>query len=183
MIAMPASAQMFGNDFGADLDYDRFSTGFGESGVYDAFDYNDDTFLDREEYRTGLFADFDRDGDRMLTGDEFEAGYNRYALREGAAEYSPTMFEDYDGDSSGALEVGEFDTYYTDNFGDDFAGFDTDADGLLNYDEYGTGLYNAADRDRDQVLTIEEEGWFEGWFDGNDWDAEVESVREAYTDL
>jgi hypothetical protein len=83
-------------------------------------------------------------------------------------------------DDSGYLETTEFGEFYGNDYADYYAGLDADDDDFLSYDEYGTGLYNAADYDQNQVITIEEEGWFEGWFDGDDLEAEIKSAGEVY---
>jgi hypothetical protein len=180
LIAGTASAQMFGGTYGTDLDYDRFNTGLSETGYYGALDRNDDMMLDRSEYATGLYADYDTDNDMMISNDEFEMGYGRYMGMDG---YDSEMFGTYDANADGFLTQEEFGTYYGDNKIDYYDSMDADADGFLNEDEYSTGLYNAADLDQDQVLSIEEEGWFEGWFDGDDIEVEVESVGEVYNDI
>ncbi len=46
--------------------------------------------------------------------------------------------------------------------------------------EYSQGIYNMSDRDQDLVISIEEEGWFEGWFDGDDIEAEITTVGEVF---
>ena len=34
-------------------------------------------------------------------------------------------------------------------------------------------------RHDDHVISVEEEGWFDGWFDGDDAEAEIEEVGGA----
>ena len=174
LAATAAQAQLFGDEIGTDLDYDRFNTGFGESGYYDALDRDDDALLNEGEYATGLYADYDRDNDLQITEEEFGLGTNRYF----GDAYEGGVFTDYDADQSGYLDQSEFGGFYQSDYRDTYTGLDADADGFLNADEYGTGLYGAADVNQDQVITIDEEGWFEGWFDGDDVEAEVEEVGD-----
>ena len=56
---------------------------------------------------------------------------------------------------------------------------DADGDGLIPEDDWGTGLYGRADANRDTVITIEEEEWFEGWFDGDDTQAEIRDAGDV----
>ncbi|PHP28653.1 hypothetical protein [Limimaricola cinnabarinus] len=175
LLAGPATAQMFGDEYGTDYDYDTFNTGFGETGYYDALDTDDDTFLNESEYSTGLYADYDRDNDRVISEEEFGLGTERYL----GADYE-SDFATYDADEDGFLDQEEFGEFYGADYTDHYAGLDTDGDELLSEDEYTTGIYDSADLDDDQVVTIEEEGWFEGWFDGDDIEAEIQEVGEVY---
>jgi hypothetical protein len=180
LLAGAATAQMLGPDYGTDLDYGTFNEGFQTTGYYDAVDANDDAYLDESEFSTGLYADYDRDNDLQITQDEFETGYTRYM---GADSYDTAMYDTYDVDGSGYLDQPEFGSFYGEEYGDYYSGMDADADGLLSQDEFSTGMYNAADLDRNAVISIEEEGWFEGWFDGDDIEAEVETVGPVYSDI
>lgn len=179
-IALPAGAQVFGPELGTDLDYDRFNTGFTGTGYYDALDRDTDGLLNESEYSTGLYRDFDRDRDNLISADEFETGYTRNL---GMDTYDASMFDTYDADGDGMLMQSEFGGFYGDNYRDTYTSYDMDQDGFLNADEYSTSLYNRADVNQDRVLTIEEEGFFEGWFDGDDIDAEIETVGEVYSDI
>jgi hypothetical protein len=180
LLATAATAQMFGPDYGSDLDYNRFNEGLTGTGYYEVIDINDDMLIDQSEYSRGLYRDYDRDRDLQITDEEFGMGYGRYF---GEDMYDANTFTTYDMDQSGYLDQTEFGEFYGNEYGDYYAGLDADTDGFLNTDEYSTGLYNAADYDQNQVITIEEEGWFEGWFDGDDVEAEIESIGDVYTDL
>jgi hypothetical protein len=174
MMSGAAQAQLFGDEMGTDLDYDRFNTGFAESGYYGGLDRDDDALLSENEFATGLYADYDRDNDLQITEEEYGLGTERY-FGEG---YTGGAFADYDADASGYLDQSEFGGFYGTDYEGYYTGLDTDADGFLSEDEYSTGLYSRADANQDQVITIEEEGWFEGWFDGDDVTAEVEEVGD-----
>ena len=173
LTAGAASAQMFGNyGYGSDLGYDDFRSGFGQSGYFGRLDRDRDTFLSEGEFATGLFADYDRDNDLQISEEEYGLGTNRYY-----GDAYGGVFTDYDRDTSGFIDRTEFREFYDPEY---YARLDTDRDSLLSEDEYSTGLYGAADRDRNQVLTVEEEGFFEGWFDGDDIEVELEEVGEVY---
>ena len=176
MLAGAASAQLFGDTYGTDLDYDRFNAGFGETGYYNALDRDRDTMLNESEYATGVYSDLDRDNDVLISEDEFTQGNTRYF----GDSYGGGAFTDYDADASGFIDQTEFRNYYDSGYNDDFVSFDGDGDGMLTSDEYSTGLYGRGDRDQNQVISIEEEGLFEGWFDGDDVEAEIETVGEVY---
>jgi hypothetical protein len=180
LLAGTAAAQMFGPDYGTDLGYDRFNEGLQTTGYYDAVDVNDDTYLNQSEFSTGLYADYDRNNDLQITEDEFESGYTRYM---GADTYDSGMYGTYDLDGSGYLDQSEFGSFYGEEYNEYYTGMDTDADGLLSQDEFSTGAYSAADLNQDAVISIEEEGWFEGWFDGDDIEAEIETVGSVYSDI
>jgi hypothetical protein len=168
LAAGSAGAQMFGE---SDLDYDRFNAGLTESGMYDAWDADADAQLTEGEFATGVFSDWDRDNDMMISEEEYGLGSGRWY----GPEYQ-TAFTDYDADQSGFIEREEFGAGWD---GGVFGGWDEDASGALSADEWGTGLYQSADLDQNQVISIEEEGWFEGWFDGDDIEAEIEEVGDV----
>ena len=166
-----ANAQMFGDDYGTDLGYDQFEAGFGETGYYDAWDTDDDAGLTEGEFGSGIYADWDTDNDLQITEEEWQVGTERWY----GADYEGN-FTEWDADESGFIDQEEFgggwdSTYYSE--------WDTDEDSVLNEEEFGTGLYNTADLDQDQVITVQEEGWFEGWFDGDDVEAEIEEVGDV----
>ena len=176
LLAGTASAQMFGPTYGSDLDRGMFDEGFAQTGYYGALDRNDDTMLDQSEYARGLYADFDRDNDLQISEDEYTLGTQRYR----GADYEMSPFADYDADQSGFLTQEEFGGLYDSGYNDDFVSFDGDGDGMLTSQEYSAGMYDRADLDRNQMISIEEEGFFEGWFDGDDIEAEIESVGDVY---
>ena len=172
LVSAAANAQMFGDTYGTDLDYDTFNTGLGESGIYDAWDRDDEVGLNDREFATGVFADWDRDNDLQITEEEYGLGTERWY----GADYD-RGFTDYDLDTSGYIDREEFGGGWDNEY---YTTWDTDADGLLTEDEFGTGLYGRSDVNEDMVITVEEEGWFEGWFDGDDVSAEIEEVGDVY---
>lgn len=179
IVAGSASAQMFGGTYGSDLDMDRFGEGFASTGYYGALDRNDDAMLDNREFSTGLYRTYDRDRDLQITPEEFETGYGR----DLGEDYDASMFETYDADASGVLTQEEFGTFYGERYGDYYSSYDADADGMINEQEFGEGVYRSADRNQDMQITVEEEGFFEGWFDGDEIDAEIEQVGDVYSDV
>ncbi|CUH30964.1 EF hand [Jannaschia seosinensis] len=181
LLATAASAQMFGADYGTDLDRTTFDEGFQSTGYYDAVDRDDNMMIDRSEYATGLYRSYDTDRDLEISRDEFETGYDRDMGMSGQA-YDASMFDTYDADASGTITQDEFGGYYGDTYTPYYDEMDVNADEMLDQDEYTTGLYEAADRNEDMVISIEEEGFFEGWFDGDDIEAEIESVGDVYND-
>lgn len=166
-----AQAQLFGDEIGTDLDYNTFNTGFAETGHYDAWDRDGEAGLNEGEFATGIFSDWDADNDLQISEEEYGLGAERWY----GADHG-TAFTDYDADGSGAIDREEFGGGWDSAF---YGEHDTDADGLLSEDEYTTVVYDAADLDEDEVLTIEEEGFFEGWFDGNDVTAEIQEVGDV----
>ena len=175
LLAAPASAAMLSDTIGADYDYDTFNTAFTGTGYYDALDTDDDALLSQSEYATGLYADYDRDNDQLLTEDEFVAGTERYLTFD-----VEVVFADYDANADGFLDTTEFSPFYSTVYTPYYERIDTDADGFLSADEYSTSLYGAADHDANLRVSIEEEGFFEGWFDGDDIEVEVERVGTFY---
>ena len=175
--ATAASAQMLSDSIGPDYDYDTFNEGFASTGYYTGLDLDGDSMLSENEYATGLYADYDTDNDVMISEDEFMVGTTRYY---GEGMYQGGAFADYDADADGFLNQQEFGAFYGTEYTPLFAGQDVDRDGFLNQEEFSTGLYRTADLDQDQIITIEEEGWFEGWFDGDDINVEVREIGEVY---
>ena len=172
LLATPVSAQMFGEDHGTDLTQERFQTGFGETGAYGAWDRDDNAMLDENEFATGVYSTWDADNDLRITEREFEAGADRWF-----GEDFETAFSDWDADGDGVINQRDF----AENWDRDYyAEWDVNRDEMLDEQEFGSGVYETADLDSDQVITIEEEGWFEGWFDGDDIEAEIEEVGDIY---
>ena len=171
MASTAANAQMFGNEYGSDLDNTRFQEGLAGTGTYGAWDRDATPGLNRNEFASGIYADWDRDNDLRITEDEYNMGAQRWYGPDYATPYAT-----YDADQSGYIDQKEFGANWNDDYYNDW---DLDDDGLLTEDEYGTGLYGRADVDQDKVITIEEEGWFEGWFDGDDVEAEIKDVGDV----
>ena len=118
LTAGAASAQMFGDTYGTDYDYDTFNTGFGESGYYDALDTDDDALLSEGEYTTGLYADYDRDNDVLISEEEFGLGTDRYY----GGAYDGGLFTDYDADADGFLNQEEFGGFYETEYRQNYTG-------------------------------------------------------------
>jgi hypothetical protein len=171
LLASPASAQMFGQESGADLDYDQFHTGLGSSGYYDAWDADNDSGLTEGEFGTGVYADWDADNDRQITEQEFTRGSERWF-----GEDFDTAFADWDSDSDGVIDQQDFGQNWDSDY---YAQWDRNQDEMVDETEFSQGLYETADANQDKVITIEEEGWFEGWFDGDDVEAEIKDVGEV----
>jgi hypothetical protein len=171
LIAGPSGAQMFGQEAGADLEYEQFHTGLGSSGHYDAWDADSDAGLTEGEFGTGVYADWDRDNDLQITEDEFAQGSERWF-----GEDFDTAFSDWDSDGDGVIDQQDFGANWDSDY---YARWDQNQDEVLDEKEFSQGLYSAADLDEDKVITIEEEGWFEGWFDGDDIEAEIRDVGDV----
>ena len=164
-----AHAQMFDSDTDY-LDYQTFNEGFTQSGYYDAWNADPQQGLNEGEFATGVFSDWDADSDLQITEEEYVSGTERWY---GAGQDD---FVSYDADSSGYLDQQEFAQTWDSEL---FADWDADADSELSEEEYSTGIYSTADVNQDEVITIEEEGWFEGWFDGDDVEAEIQEVGDV----
>ncbi len=167
LAAAPAAAQMF-EGYNSTTGYDGFNSGFADTGYYDAWDSDGSMSLSESEFATGMFSDWDSDGELGITEAEYGMGVNRWY----GDDYAMT-FADYDTDGSGVIDQSEFGANWDSDY---YASWDGDGNSELSDVEYTEGLYNTADRDRDTVISIEEEGWFEGWFDGDDVEAEIEQV-------
>ena len=118
-----------------------------------------------------MFHNWDRDRDLQITEEEYGVGTERWY----GADYD-TPFTDYDADGSGYIDRNEFGGRWDNDY---YSRWDTDGDFPPTEDEYGTGIYNSADLDQNKVITVEEEGWFEGWFDGDNVEAEIEEVGDV----
>ncbi|EKE43898.1 hypothetical protein OCGS_1879 [Oceaniovalibus guishaninsula JLT2003] len=170
LAAAPAMAQMY-EGYDSTLGYDGFHTGFTDSGYYDAWDSDDSMSLTENEFATGVYSDWDRDNDGLISEEEYGLGANRWY----GDDYD-TAFTDYDADASGFIDQSEFGSNWDNEY---YTGWDSDGDSELSDTEYSRGVYGLADRDQDTVISIEEEGWFEGWFDGDDVEAEIEQVGDV----
>lgn len=161
-------------DGNLELTQSEFTAGFEEAEVFDAWDRDDTVGLTREEFGAGLYSAWDTDDDLQITEAEYDVGTERWY----GADYD-TPFTEWDADASGYIDTTEFrEAWDTPEYG--YATWDTDADELVTETEFTTGVYDRVDLDDDMVVTIEEEGWFEGWFDGDDIEAEVQEVGEVY---
>lgn len=76
----------------ASLDDQEFGTAWGDDGYYDRWDTNTDGFLDETEWNarrgglegyTGNFSDWDSDADNRLSEDEFRGGIYGHYDRDG----------------------------------------------------------------------------------------------------
>ncbi len=176
MIPAASQAEMSWSHTAWDSDGDmeitdsEFATGFSDSGTYGALDRDGDMALNESEFATGFYSNWDMDDDPRVTEAEYDAGVDRWY----GSEYN-TPFSDYDLDSSGYIDGREFGEGWDSGY---YRQWDVDGDSVLTEAEYSTGVFNNADLDSDQVITVEEEGWFEGWFDGDDIEAEVEEVGD-----
>lgn len=131
------------------------------------FDTNADGSLDQEEFSTSFqnnFSESDTDADGSLSEDEFNAA----------------NFSNADADDDGFVDEDEFNAGRTGMFGrfagdDAFGEFDTDGDGVLTNEEFGTGFsgtdwFKSYDMDEDN--TINDTEFNEGIF--NDFDTNVD---------
>jgi hypothetical protein len=172
LIAGSASAQMMEGDYATE---DQFLASYADTDHFEAWDQNDDMYLDHEEVATGLYTDWDADNDMQLSEAEFNEGVEDWFDGDGVIE---TEFSDWDGDGDGYVGQDEFATGWSDV---DVSGtWDDDGDGLYSEQEFGSTVYNAADLDGNYRIDIEEEGFFEGWFDGDNVEAEIEQVGSLY---
>ena len=170
LTAGTASADLF-VEYDRTTGYDGFQTGFNDTGYYDAWDRNDDDRIAENEFATGVYADWDTNNDMEITEDEYEVGAERWY----GSDYD-TSFGTWDLDRSETIDRNEFSQNWDSEY---YAGWDTNEDTYLDRNEYSTGVYNTADLNNDTVIQIEEEGWFEGWFDGDDVEAEIEQVGDV----
>ncbi|MFN7025497.1 MAG: hypothetical protein ACK4QP_13455 [Pseudorhizobium sp.] len=159
------------SDGNLELTDKEFQSGFSQAGTFGAWDRDGTAGLSEGEFATGVFASWDADNDLQITEDEYGAGSQRWY----GADYA-TPFTDYDADTSGFIDRTEFGSAWDNDY---YNTWDADDDSLLSEDEYNTGIYGAADLDSNKVITVEEEGWFEGWFDGDDVEVEIEEVGDV----
>jgi hypothetical protein len=177
MSATAAAALMAGTAWadlpGVDREqgYEGFHTGFMDTGYYSGWDSNNDNMLAENEFATGVYADWDTDNDLRITEDEYAMGAERWY----GTDYDVT-YDTWDADSSGYIDQNEFGTNWNSDY---YANWDANSDGMLDENEYSTGVYNTADLDGDEYIAVEEEGWFEGWFDGDDVEAEIREVGDV----
>ncbi len=178
-LALPAAATAqatwtysdWDNDGNLEVSDQEFQTGFAETGTYNAWDSDETVGLSEGEFATGVYSSWDTDNDLQLTEQEYMTGTQNWY----GDEYN-TAFSDWDTDTSGYIDTNEFGAGWDNTL---YSDYDTDSDALLTEDEFNTGVYSSADLDQNEVITVEEEGWFEGWFDGDDVEAEIEQVGDV----
>lgn len=70
----PAFAQTFqewDTDTNQELSQDEWTQGFGETGIFDDWDANDDGMLEEDEFHEGVYSAYDQNDDDILDEDEF----------------------------------------------------------------------------------------------------------------
>lgn len=159
------------DDGNLELTESEVSAGVSEAGTFDAWDRDEEAGLNEGEFATGMFSSWDTDNDLQITEEEYGTGSEGWF----GADYS-TPFTEYDADTSGYIDRNEFGSGWDNSY---YTQWDADSDSLLSEDEFSTGVYNTADLDENQVITVEEEGFFEGWFDGDDVEAEIQEVGDV----
>ncbi|QBQ54357.1 OmpA family protein [Nitrosococcus wardiae] len=146
-------------------------------GAFNAWDRNRDKRVTPEEFQQGMaqngtFAPWDRNRDQQLTQDEF----------------AHSLFTVWNIDRADGLTQEEFkagaDTWFGDDYADDFDTWDLNGDEFLEPQEFTTGfaeldVWNDWDADRSGWLTKREwnEGLFELWDENQD---EILTEEEFY---
>lgn len=103
----------------------------------DDWDYNDDLYLDNDEFQSalddvGYYDAWNYDGEDYITEDEWNEGVDDF-----------------------------FGAYHSDDFGT-FADWDVDGDGLLSDDEFEEGVFKTVDLNDDGQIVDDE---FDEWYD------------------
>ncbi|MGR3250654.1 MAG: hypothetical protein ACU0DH_15795 [Paracoccus sp. (in: a-proteobacteria)] len=137
-------------DSNIELSDSEFQSSFAEIGTYDAWDRDDEAGLNEGKFATGVLSSWDTDDDLQITEEEYGAGTERWY----GADFA-TPFSDYDTNTSGYIDTSKFGAAWNN---DTYSGSDPDGDSLLTEDEFNIGVYNAADFDSNQIITVEEEG-------------------------
>ena len=108
------------SDGNLELSSQEFATGFAETGMFGAWDRDNEVGLNEGEFATGVFSRWDTDNDLEITEDEYTLGSERW--------YGPDYampFSDYDLDTSGTIDRTEFGGAWDNNY---YNGWDTDGD-------------------------------------------------------
>lgn len=138
-------SQVTYNDYDANrdgaIDNDEFNERFSDN--YDDYDTNrDGSISDRELYEAN-FNSLDDNGDRNLTQEEWEVGYdNMYG-----EHLDSNDFNRYDSDGNENISNEEY--YNSLRTTDYYSSFDTNSDGSLDRDEMNQGIFNQWDRNQD----------------------------------
>ncbi len=148
-------------------------------------------------YTSGIFSDYDTDGDGFIDEDEFPNTYTNDLTTWDAdgdgslssEEFYNTTFMNTDADDDDLIDEDEWNAGYAGMYGnyadDDFATYDADADGYLDNDEWNTvyvdsDWYETYDADNDAMVTEDE--WNTGLYTG--WDTDMDGMineTEYYT--
>lgn len=167
LIASPAAAQMLEGDYQTE---DQFINAYADTEHFEAWDQNDDAYLDHDEIATGLYTDWDTDNDGRLTQSEFDQGVSDWFDGDGVID---DEFAEWDADGDGYVGESEFSENWSEV---EMTNWQDDGDGRYTEEEFASNVYNTADLDGNYRIDIEEEGFFEGWFDGDDVEAEIERI-------
>lgn len=144
------------SDGNLELTEREFTEGARQAGVYSDWDADASGDVSEDEFYDGVFSSWDADDDGTITENEFaSAGQGWFEDDE------LSSFDAWDTNDDGVLEQDEFDTVA--NNTEVYGSWDADADAAVDEDELYTGLYDTADYDDDEVVTEEDDGWFD-WF-------------------
>lgn len=165
VLTLNESANLTTGEAGTEITFKLFADN-PDAGTPGVFDSEDDEIMDEngafaretitvfmEDTTGSTFADFDSNGDNSLDRNEFETSFNNNFADSDADgdgnlnqdEFNSANFLNADADKDGSVTQAEFDAGVDGMFGayavsEDFGTFDTDGDGVLNNEEFGTGF-------------------------------------------
>lgn len=178
LAATPARAAEWFDEWDTDdsgvLDAAEFRAGFGNAGLFERWDGDDDQRLGPEELASGLYGLWDADENGELSVEEWDRAVDRW-FGERDVNLSVAL---WDNDGNGVISREEFAQGLART--DLFARFDADNDALLAQDELVGGLFDTADVNDDEAFEEDEDGLFSGildaLFDAEEDEAAVDGV-------
>ena len=137
-------------DDDAFLDREEFGTGIGETDLFQTYDVNENELLETEEVAVARYDTMDLDGDGELTVDEWDTWVD---ANIGEAEVNLSA-ADWDENGDDVISRAEFEEEVTG--GEGFVGYDVGEDDVYGEDEFETGLFEDLDLDDDDRLAEDE---------------------------
>lgn len=156
-------SQVTYNDYDVNRDGGIDSDEFGErySDTFNNYDINRDGSVDDREFYDASFNRLDRNGDRNLSQEEWQEGYDNIY-----GEYMDSEdFAQYDTDGNENVSNEEF--YGSMRSTDYYSSYDANQDGGLDRDELNQGIYNQWDRNQDGRIDQSEFDGFNSYYQGD----------------
>ncbi len=119
---------------------------------YQDHDLNKNGILDSQEFNSYVYNRWDRNGDGFVSADEWEGSYVRWYGAPANAEFKTYTYWDKDGD--GRLDPQEFDTVISTT--KLYKAWDTNADDLIESNEYARSTFGFYDLNNDGMISTEE---------------------------
>lgn len=148
-VAKYSSFDDWDGDHSGLVEVEEWNEAYHSTGVFSDWDANDDEFLDNQDFLETNWQLWDETDDDRLNAMEWST-----SMREWYGESDYGSFTDWDENGDGFVDAKEYEsTFANTNL---WKGWDTDSDGVLNEDEFGSYIYSVYDNDGDGILSNDE---------------------------